>query len=85
MENRENQLLDYQEFKDVLVDQEYIPSKVDYQWVDRNEHFMRETLFAFYTIYMKKRDHSLLHPLLRLYADVILAAHSQFPEEEGYL
>lgn len=81
----QEKLLDYQEFHDMLVDQEYIPARVDYGWTDKNEDFMREVLFAFYTIYMKKKDLSLLHPLLRLYSDVILAAYSHYPEEEGYL
>lgn len=79
-----NKLLDYQEFLDELTDKEYLPAKIDYVWTDKNEDFMREVLFAFYTIYIKQKDLTLLHPLLKLYSEVILAAHSHYPEEDGY-
>lgn len=79
-----NKLLDYQEFLDELTDKEYLPAKIDYVWTDKNEDFMREVLFAFYTIYIKHKDANLLHPLLKLYSEVMLAAHSHYPEEEGY-
>lgn len=82
MENK-RRLLDYQEFYDELIDKEYLPAKIDYAWTDRNEDFMREVLFAFYTIYIKCRDTEMIHPLLKLYSEVILAAHSHYPEEEG--
>jgi hypothetical protein len=77
-------MLDYQEFLDELTDKEYLPAKIDYVWTDKNEDFMREVLFAFYTIYMKQKDPNILHPLLKLYSEVMLAAHSHYPEEEGY-
>lgn len=83
MEIKNNKLYDYQEFYDELIDQEYIPAKVDYSWIDKNEDFMRETLFAFYTIYIKTKDNFMIHPLLKLYSEVILAAYTHYPEE-GY-
>ena len=46
---------------------------------------MREVLFLFYTLYVKTKDFKLIHPLLRLYSDVISTAHSHYPEEDGYL
>jgi hypothetical protein len=83
MENKKR-LLDYQEFLEEFEEKEYLPAKVDYMWIDKNEDFMREVLFAFYTIYIKGKDSNMLHPLLKLYSEVILAAHSHYPEEEGY-
>ena len=53
--------------------------------IDENEDFMREVLFLFYTLYVKTKDFKLIHPLLRLYSDVISTAHSHYPEEDGYL
>lgn len=83
MENKE-QILDYQLFYEELIEKEYLPSKIDYNWTDKNEDFMKEVLFAFYTIYVRYKDPNLLHPLLKLYSEVILAAFSHYPEEEGY-
>lgn len=83
MENKKN-ILDYQEFYDELEEKEYIPAKIDYIWIDKNSDFMREVLFAFYSIYSRTKDESLIHPLLKLYSEVIIAAHSHYPEEEGY-
>ena len=79
----ENKLLDYHEFygESGL----YIPARVSYEWIDENEDFMREVLFLFYTLYVKTKDFKLIHPLLRLYSDVISTAHSHYPEEDGYL
>ena len=84
MANKEK-LMDYQEFYDELIEKEYLPLKVDYNWTDKNEDFMREVLFLFYTTYIKTKDLGLVNPLLRLYSDVILAAYTHYPEEEGYL
>ena len=84
MEQREK-LMDYQEFYNELVEKEYLPLKIDYNWTDKNEDFMREVLFLFYTLYVKTKDFKLIHPLLRLYSDVISTAHSHYPEEDGYL
>jgi hypothetical protein len=78
-------LLDYQEFYDELIENEYLPARIDYLWSDKNEDFMREVLFAFYTTYTKRRDNDLVNSLLKLYSDVILAAHSHYPEDEGFL
>ena len=83
MANKEK-LMDYQEFYDELIEKEYLPLKVDYNWTDKNEDFMREVLFLFYTTYIKTKDLGLVNPLLRLYSDVILAAYTHYPEEEGY-
>lgn len=84
MEQKEK-LMDYQEFYNELIEKEYLPLKIDYSWTDKNEDFMREVLFLFYTLYVKTKDFKLIHPLLRLYSDVISTAHSHYPEEEGYL
>ena len=84
MEQKEK-LMDYQEFYNELIEKEYLPLKIDYNWTDKNEDFMREVLFLFYTLYVKTKDFKLIHPLLRLYSDVISTAHSHYPEEEGYL
>ena len=78
-------LLDYQEFYDELIEREYLPARIDYLSSDKNEDFMREVLFAFYTTYTKRRDNDLVNSLLKLYSDVILAAHSHYPEDEGFL
>ena len=85
MNNNKEKLLDYQEFHDMLVEQEYIPTKIDYGWIDANENFMRDVLFSFYSIYSRKKDSTLLHPLFRLYSDVVLSAYMNYPEEDGYL
>jgi hypothetical protein len=83
MEN--NKMLDYHEFYEELVEKEYIPDRIDYQWTDSNKDFMRDVLFAFYMTYSKVKDPDLLNAFLRLYSDIIVSAHSHFPEEEGYL
>jgi alpha-glucosidase (family GH31 glycosyl hydrolase) len=83
MENKER-LLDYHEFYEELVDKEYLPAKIDYIWTDKNKDFMREVLFAFYSIYSRLKKEEMMNPLLKLYAEVILAAYSHYPEEEGY-
>lgn len=80
-----DKLLDYQEFYDELIDKDYLPAKIDYTWTDKNEDFMREVLFCFYTIYIKTKDRTMVNILLKLYSEVILAAHSHYPIEEGYL
>lgn len=85
MENKENKMLDYQEFHDTLVEMDYLPTKIDYSWTDTNEDFMREILFSFYSIYVRLKKPELLHSFLKLYSDVISAAHSHFPEDQGYL
>lgn len=84
MEQKEK-LMDYQEFYNELIEKEYLPLKIDYSWTDKNEDFMREVLFLFYTLYVKTKYFKLIHPLLRLYSDVISTAHSHYPEEDGYL
>lgn len=84
MEQKEK-LMDYQEFYNELIEKEYLPLKIDYNWTDKNEDFMREVLFLFYTLYVKTKDFKLIHPLLRLYSDVISTAHSHYPEEDCYL
>lgn len=83
MENKKK-LLDYQEFYDTMVSGDYLPSRIDYTWSDKNEDFMREVLFSFYTMYTRLKDDDLVNPLLRLYSEVMLAAHAHYPEEEGY-
>lgn len=82
---KKERILDYQEFYDELIENEYLPARIDYLWSDKNEDFMREVLFAFYTTYSKKKDNDLINSLLKLYSDVILAAHSHYPEDEGFL
>lgn len=77
-------ILDYQEFYDKLIENEYLPARIDYNWTDKNEDFMRETLFSVYRTYTSLKDNNLIHPLLKLYSDIILAAHNHYPEEEGY-
>ena len=82
MEQKEK-LMDYQEFYNELIEKEYLPLKIDYNWTDKNEDFMREVLFLFYTLYVKTKDFKLIHPLVRLNSDVISTAHSHYPEEDG--
>ena len=84
MEQKEK-LMDYQEFYNEVIEKEYLALNIDYNWTDKNEDFMREVLFLFYTLYVKTKDFKLIHPLLRLYSDVISTAHSHYPEEDGYL
>lgn len=83
MENK-NRILDYQEFYDELVEKEYLPSKIDYNWTDNNKDYMREVLFSFYTTYSRLNKPEMLHPLLKLYSETILAAHSHYPEDDGF-
>lgn len=83
MENK-GKILDYQMVYDELIEKDYLPARIDYNWTDNNEDFMRETLFAVYTTYAKLKDPELLHPLLKLYSDIILAAFTYYPEENGY-
>ena len=78
-------ILDYQEFYDELIDNEYLPARIDYLWTDKNEDFMREVLFAFYTAYSRNKESDMLNTFLKLYSEVILAAHTHYPEDEGYL
>lgn len=82
MDNKK-ELLDYHEFYEQLVEKEYLPDRIDYLWTDKNKDFMRDVLFSFYMTYSKVQDKELLHALLRLYSDVIVSAHTHFPEEEG--
>lgn len=76
--------LDYQEFYDTMVMEDYLPSRIDYSWSDKNEDFMREVLFSFYTTYIRLKEDNMVNPLLKLYSEVMLAAHAHFPEEKGY-
>lgn len=80
-----NTILDYQQFYDELLEKEYIPDRIDYLWTDSNKDFMRDCLFAFYMTYSKVKDPQLLNAFLRLYSDIIVSAHTHFPESEGYL
>lgn len=82
---KKDKILDYQEFYEELIDNEYIPAKIDYAWTDNNEDFMRESLFIFYRTYTSMKDPELLNPFLKLYSDIILAAYTHYPIEEGYL
>lgn len=79
------QMLDYQEFYDEFKDQEYLPARIDYVWTDQNEEYMRETLFAYYTTYMRLKQPELLNPLLKLYSESMLASHANFPAEDTYM
>lgn len=83
MENEK--ILDYQQFYDELVDQEFLSARIDYQWTDNNEDFMREVLFLVYMTYTKLKDESLINPLLKLYSDIILTANTHYNNEQGYL
>lgn len=83
MENKE--LLDYQQFYDEFVEQEYLPARIDYVWTDNNKEYMRETLFSYYTMYIRLKQKELLHPLLKLYSESMLAAHANFPSDETYM
>lgn len=80
-----NKLLDYQEFYDEFVEQEYLPARIDYVWTDKNKDYMRETLFAFYTTYIKLKKPELLNSLLKLYSDTMLASHYNFPADDTYM
>lgn len=83
MEDKQR-ILDYQEFYDTLIQEDYLPSRIDYVWSDKNQDFMREVLFAFYTTYTRLKEDDMVNPLLKLYSEVMLAAHAHYPEEEGY-
>ena len=84
MVNKEK-IMDYQEFYDTLIDNDILPARIDYNWVDKNEDFMREVLFAFYTFYTRLKDRSNVISILKLYSEVMLAAHTHYSQEDGYL
>ena len=52
--------------------------------IDKNEDFMRETLFSFYETYSRLKINELLIPLLKLYSDIILASYINFEEKGHY-
>ena len=81
---QKEKLLDYQEFYEELVSGDYLPTRIDYDWSDKNEDFMREVLFSFYTTYSRLKDPEMVKTLLKLYSEVMLAAHTSYPEGEGY-
>lgn len=83
MENKKR-ILDYQEFYDRLIEEDLLPSKIDYIWRENNENFMREVLFSFYTTYTRLQEEDYVNPLLKLYSEVMLAACTSYPEDEGY-
>ena len=83
MENKKR-ILDYQEFYDRLIEEDLLPSKIDYIWRENNENFMREVLFSFYTTYTRLQEEDYVNPLLKLYSEVMLAAYTAYPEDDGY-
>jgi len=67
-----NHTLDYQEFYEELVDNEYISLSVDYEWRLQNEDFLRESLFTFYQLYTRCTNPTdMLKPILRTYGDIV--------------
>ena len=80
-----DRILDYHEFYEEVKEGDYVPTRVDYDWIQENEDFMRETLFSIYQTYTRLKDPFLLKPLLKLYQDVIIAAHMNFPNNGSYM
>ena len=75
-------LMDYDEFYDELVDKDYLPSRIDYKWMEKNEDFMKEILFAVFNTYQKIGKEDLSHAMLKLYSDIILGTYSHFSKSE---
>lgn len=81
----ENNILDYQEFYDELIQGEYLSEKITDEWMIDNENYLRETLYSFYQVYSKyKYPNKILKYLMKLFSEVTYAAFMNF-QKKTYL
>lgn len=78
-------VLNFQEFYDKLVEEDYLSLRIDYEWRRQNEDYMRQVLFNFYSMYSKIDDPMLTQSFLKLYSEVMLDTYDKYPLEGGYL
>lgn len=81
-----NRILDYHEFYTEFKQNDYMPLRVNDEWIDENETYLRETLFSFYQVYSRsKNPEEIINSLFKLYADVILHTYICFDSGGSYL
>lgn len=81
-----NRILDYHEFYQEFKQNDYMPLRVNDEWILENEDYLRETLFSFYQVYSRsKKPSELLNSLFKLYGDVILHTYTHFENGGSYL
>lgn len=87
MENNKKDItLDYDEFYTLFKDENYMPLRIDYDWLLENENYLRENLYSFYLIYTNHKNPSeIIKSLFRLYADVTLNTYMHFEGRGHYL
>lgn len=72
-------ILDYQEFYEEFKEGDYLSSKIDLEWLNENDGYLREVFFAFYRMYTNNTEpSSVLRQLFKLYADTILYTYLSF-------
>lgn len=85
MQQTEN-ILDYHAFYTEFKQNDYMPLRVNDEWLLENENYLRETLFSFYQVYSRsKKPSEVLNSLFKLYADVILHTYTHFENGGSYL
>ena len=85
MREKEN-VLDYQAYYEYLKENDYIPLRINDEWLLENEDFLRENLYSFYIIYSNcKNPDEMLKPLFKLYAEITLNAYNHFEGRGHYL
>lgn len=72
-------ILDYQEFYEEFKEGDYLSSKIDNEWLNDNDGYLREVFFAHYRMYSTNPNpSSVLRPLFKLYSDTILYTYLSF-------
>jgi len=85
MQQSEN-ILDYHQFYLEFKQNDYMPLRVNDEWLLENENYLRETLFSFYQVYSRSKNPSeIINSLFKLYADVILHTYIHFDNGGSYL
>ncbi len=86
MKDKKENVLDYQEFYESFLENDYLPLRINDDWLLENENYLRENLFSFYLIYSNYKNPSeIIKLLFRLYADVALNTYNHFEGRGHYL
>lgn len=78
MSNTDVEILDYDEFYSELKESNYIPLRIDDEWLIEHENFVRENLYSIYVAY--QREPRLLNMLFRLFGDMLMNAYNEFKD-----
>lgn len=81
-----DRILDYHEFYEEFKSLDYLPLRINDEWLDENEEYLVENLYSFYMIYSHhSKPSEIMHMLFRLYADVTLNTYIHFEGRGHYL